>query len=131
MSWEKLSMEGRQLMEYLGDEISGPLSVPVEGVGEGSVDGSTRKAVVEQLEGLRFRLLEKVLQECTDRDLRAVLAWPIRDKLSSAFLLSIPGPHTSLSTPVFREAMAMVLCLPSPACRDRVGQQVGSGRVDP
>ena len=32
--------------------------------------------------------------------------------------------------PVFREGLAMVLCIPSPACRDMVGERVGNGKVD-
>ena len=45
-------------------------------------------------------------------------------------LLSFPGPHSGIATPVFREGMAMILCLPSPACKDMVGEKVGGGKVD-
>ena len=55
------------------------------------------------------------------------------DKLSQAWLLALPSPTTHLASPVFREAMAMHLCLPSPGCQSKVGQPVGpSGdTVDP
>ena len=33
--------------EYLGQEQGGALAVPVEGAGEGSVDGSARRSVVQ------------------------------------------------------------------------------------
>ena len=50
--------------------------------------------------------------------------------MTTSWLLSFPGPHTGLSMPVFREGLAMVLCIPSPACRDMVGERVGKGKVD-
>ena len=50
--------------------------------------------------------------------------------MSSAFLLDRPGAHSSLSTPVFQEAVAALLCAPSPVCRDRVGEMIGRKRVD-
>ena len=60
---------------------------------------------------------------------RPVLAWTNRDKLSTAWLQSLPGPN-GLSNAEFSEAMALVLCTPSPACQDRVGQKVGKSVVD-
>ena len=42
----------------------------------------------------------------------------------------LPGPHTSLSSPQFSEALCVLLCLPSLCCRDRVGLRVGNRRVD-
>ena len=118
------------LSGYLGEELSGALALPVEGAGDGSTDGSTRKAVVTQLENLRYRVLSKHLKEWKSRTDRPVWSWPNRDKLTTAWLLSFPGPHTGLSMPVFREGLAMVLCIPSPACRDMVGERVGNGKVD-
>ena len=53
-----------------------------------------------------------------------------RDKLTTAWLHLLPGSHSSPSSKVFREGLAMVLCLPSPACRDRVGQSIGEAKVD-
>jgi hypothetical protein len=86
--------------------------------------------VVTQLENLRHRVLYKHLKEWKSRTDRPVWSWPNRDKLTTAWLLSFPGPHTGLSMPVFREGLAMVLCIPSPACRDMVGERVGNGKVD-
>ena len=57
------------------------------------------------------------------------MVWPQMDKLSSAWLLSYPGPHTGMPA-VFSEAVCGHLCLPSPACRDRVGEKVGKAEVD-
>ena len=58
------------------------------------------------------------------------VSWPNRDKLTTAFLQGLPGPNTSLSTPILQEGLAMVLCLPSPALIGQVGDRIGAGRVD-
>ena len=58
------------------------------------------------------------------------MSWSQRDKLSSAWLLALPAGDTCLSSPVFAEAAAALLCLPSPACADRIGCEVGKRRVD-
>ena len=62
------------------------------------------------------------------RENRPVWAWLQRDKLSSAWLQALPGPDSSLTSGEFAEAAAAALCLPSPACVDKVGQTV-KGRV--
>ena len=93
-------------------------------------------AITSQLEELKLKVLvESLTRRASSRDkavreARPVWAWPNRDKLTTAWLLSLPGPHSSLSTPIFQEGLAMVLSLPSPACRDRVGERIGSSRVD-
>ena len=74
--------------------------------------------------------MTKSLQEQPDKTSRPVWSWPNRDKLTTLWLLSFPVPHTGLSTPVFWEGMAMVLCLPCPACIGRVGERVGDKKVD-
>ena len=75
-------------------------------------------------------MLTKVLGNYPDQTARPVWAWPQRDKLSSARLLSLPGPHNGLSSAIFSEAVCMNLCLPSPVCRDRVGKSIGRTKVD-
>ena len=57
----------------------------MEGAGEGSVDGSTRKAVVQQREELRT-VIKVALTRLTDIGARPVSAWPNRDKLSSSLI---------------------------------------------
>ena len=60
-----------------------------------------------------------------------VFSWWERDKHSAAFLLAFPCPNLSMSNSEFAEAFAALLCLPSPACAPRLGQQVvGQARVD-
>ena len=47
--------------------------------------------------------------------------------MTTCWLLTLPGAHT---TSIFQEGLAMVLCLPSPACSSRVGERIGGRRVD-
>ena len=110
--------------------MEGANSVEVSGVGDGSVNGSTRKKLVEQREKLRGAVLGKALELYPDQQARPVMVWPQMDKLSSAWLLSYPGPHTGMPAMAFSEAVCSHICLPSPACRDRVGEKVGKAVVD-
>ena len=55
--WEGLQGEARDCAAYLGEELDGPLAVPVEGAGEGRVDGSTRVLVTQQRESLTTKVL--------------------------------------------------------------------------
>ena len=82
------------------------------------------------MEKLRLKVLIKSLDQQEDRTARPVWSWPNRDKLTTSWLLALPGPHTSLTNAIFQEGLCMVLCLPSPACRDRVGERIGGRRVD-
>ena len=106
------------------------MAVDVSGAGEGSVNGSTRRKIVEVREKLRGNVIKKALELHHDQNARPVQVWPQLDKLSSAWLLSYPGPHTGMPSIVFSEAACSHLCLPSPACRDRVGEKVGKAVVD-
>merc|ERR1711873_283284 len=60
---------------------------------------------------------------------RPIWAWLQRDKLSSSWLQALPGPDASLSSAEFSEAAAAALCLPSPACSDRLGQVIRGAQV--
>ena len=115
-AWEALRGEALLCSEWLGEELGGSLGQPVEGVGEGCVTGSTRKMVVEQMDKIWGSVLKKGLESHPDRRARPVMSWPERDKLSSAWLLALPTGDTALSSPVFAEAAAAMLCLHSPAC---------------
>ena len=97
----------------------GPLAVPVEGVGEGSVDGRTRKLVVQVREELLDSVMKIALSKLSDQNLRSVTAWPNRDKLSALWFQFLPGPE-GLGSPAFSEALTLLVCMPSPACQERV-----------
>ena len=60
-AWQNLQNEAKQMSDFLGDELGAPLAVSVEGIGDGSTDGSTRKKIVEQRETLRGATLSKAL----------------------------------------------------------------------
>ena len=57
---------------------------------------------------------------------RPAIAYPQLDKLSTAWKLGLPGPTTGMTTPVFKEVMALHLFLPSLACKEVVGQRLGA-----
>ena len=133
-SWVSLTQEAGQYSSYLDEALETPLSRDVESAGDSCVDGSTRRKLVQQRESLRHKVLSKFLLEYPDRNFRPVTAYPNFDKLSGAWLLALPGFSTGLSTPVFAEALAAHLCLPSPAVQESgwVGRPVGrrGGVVD-
>ena len=129
-SWATLQEEARGCSSYLGQDLQGHLAVPVEGAGNGSVDGSTRRYVTQQREELRGGVLQEALSRLSNATLRPVRAWLNRDKLSTSWLQCLPGPN-GLNSQVFTEALAVVLCMPSPTCKERVGAAVGRRTVDP
>ena len=114
-SWSFLSEDAAQYATYLDVALETPLSSEVESAGESSVDGSTRRKLVQQRESLRHQAMSKALREYPDRHFRPATVYPNFDKLSGAWLLALPGSSTGLSSSVFSEAMAAHLCLPSPA----------------
>ena len=63
------------------------------------------------------------------RKARPAWAWKQRDKISSSWLLTLPGGDSTLSNAEFVEAAATNLCLPSPACMGRVGETVKGRKV--
>ena len=85
--------------------------------------------IVQQREELRGAVLKEALTRMPNSTLKPVKAWSNRDKLSTSWLLCLPGPD-GLSGQAFAEAMALTLCMPSPACKDRVGARVGKKTVD-
>ena len=77
-----------------------------------------------------FSLSKKHLIRHPNQAARPVFSWPERDKLSSQWLLTLPGPDTLLSSEEFTECLAALLCLPSPACAPLLGQRIGRSSVD-
>ena len=58
--------------------------MPVEGAGEGTTNGDTRQAAVTLLQGLRLRVLDKVLQEQDIRSVRTTWSWLNRDNMTTS-----------------------------------------------
>ena len=86
-SWTTLHTEAAQFAQFLGKDLELPLSQEVVRAGDNSTDGSTRRNVVQQREGLRHQALLKALKEHGDRQARPVTAFQNFDKLSGAWLL--------------------------------------------
>ena len=128
-AWNALGQEMTEAGLYLGEVLDGSLSAPVEGAGAGVQ--SIRKSIAEAREATRARLLLRALEMHPNREARAAWSWPSRDKHAAVWLLCHPGPNNGFSSEQFSEAFASMLCQPSPACQDRIGDQVpGRRRVD-
>ena len=129
-AWRGIHEEAIKCFQFIEEEVEGDLSASVFDVGKDRESGKTRHVVVEERDMLRRKVLSKALEEHPRQHLRPVWSWNQRDKLSSAWLLSLPGPHTGLSPQIFAEGLATLLCLPSPACVSKLGEKVGRKRVD-
>jgi hypothetical protein len=129
-SWARLQGTAEQACAYLGRELQGALAAPVEGMGDGAEDGSIRRLVTEQLQGLQKAVLEKSLEDYPDQAVRPVIHIKQLDKISSGWVNALPGPDSYIPTPAFSEAMCGYLCVPSPACKEYVGLKVGKETVD-
>ena len=124
--WEFLQREARQCSEYLGKELEGVVAVGADIAAELGLGASSRQGVTEQREELREAVVREALLRYPDQTARPAIAYPQLDKLSTAWKLGLPGPTLGLTTIVFREVMAMHLFLPSLACKEVVGQRVGT-----
>ena len=69
----------------------------VEGVGDGSVTGETRKRIVDAMEKTKSLLLFSSLEGHRPRSARHCVAWKQRDKISSSWILALPGVDNSLT----------------------------------
>lgn len=128
--WTTMVEEGTQIHNFLGKELGGALSAPLVGAGGESMNGSTRKVIVEERESLRHQMMEKALSRHPDRQARPVTVYQniADDKVAGRWLLTCPSRDLGMSSPVFKEALSAHLCLPSPAIRDGawVGKRVGT-----
>ena len=129
--WRNLQEEERQAASWLDIDMQENLGQRVGEVGGVSRDGSTRGKVAEERDVTWAKLVRKGLEmhPKQDRTNRPVWSWLQRDKLSAAWLQALPGPDSSLTSAEFSEAAAASLCLPSPACADRLGQVIRGAQV--
>ena len=125
--WGELRLEGAQSAAWLDEELQGGLTSRVDEFGDGSTSGGTRRLIQEQVEQLRWKVLNKALENYQDQEARPCWSWMGRDKQSSSWLLRLNG----LTGQEFSEAAATHLCLPSPACSSRLGEKVrGQQKID-
>ena len=122
-AWNSLQEEERQAAHWLEVGMQDNLSGGVEEVGGVSCDGSTG--------GNCQRSETSTELELSKKDLRCILArieqtdrFGLVSKGTSCQLQALPSPDTSLSSDEFSGAAAVVLCLPSPACSDRLSQVI-------
>ena len=121
-AWDLLQREAEQCSTYLGEELEDTLVKGPDIAAELEEGQSSRQLITEQREQLRESVLREALLRHHDQTARPARAYPQLDKLTTAWKLSLPGPTTGLTSPVFKEVMAMHLFLPSLACRGVVGQ---------
>ena len=131
--WESLQREAREAADFLGKEVEGHFEASVEGAGAGLGSKELRSIMWRSREQTRREVFERAVSLQDRRKLKRLGLSGVkeRDKLTTSFLLSLPGPRYGLSSPVFAEALATLLAMPSLVCRDRVGEMVGRSRVDP
>ena len=98
----------------------------------GCHSGVSNNRIIEARESLLAEMVEKGLSQHPDQSSMAIKAWKNRDKLSTAFLLELPGPHNQWSSAEWGEALCLVLSLPPNCCRDpqKLGQPIGNRHVD-
>ena len=121
--------EGTQCPNYLGIDLPEILVVGPERFGLGADSGS-RQVITREREGMLAKVLQKSLDSLEDQSSMAVRSWTNRDKLSTAFLLDLPGPHNLWTSVEWGEAMCLILALPSNACKPFLGQKIGDRVVD-
>ena len=68
--WQSLKQEVSQSRNYLGKELDGLLVADVQGAGDGSEDGSTRRNITIWMEDTRARVLTKALEKYPDQKAR-------------------------------------------------------------
>ena len=110
-AWDILTKEVREAESWLDEEKESVFQVPLACLGEGSVSDETRGKIVAARERIHAKLLSKALSLPKSNKSRAVLSWKQRDKISSSWLLALPGGDSSLSNAEFSEAAAANLCM--------------------
>ena len=108
-------------MYFLGRELEGPLAVSLEGLGEGIINGATRRRQSVAREDLRMEIFERGITLLNRKITKGLGSWKERDTLSTVFLLLSPGSYLSLSKPVLAEALATLLAMPCRVCMERLG----------
>ena len=127
--FEGLQSEARVGGEFLGEDPDPLLSSDLQGLGGSSVSGATRGQVVEARDMLRSRLLTRALELHRPQKDRHAWAWRQRDKLSSAWLLCLPGGGETLTNEEFTTTAAVNLCLPPPCVHGHEGELIrGQGQ---
>ena len=124
--WDLLQREANECCNYLGRELEGTIAIGPDIAIELREGDSSRQALTEQREELREAVVREALLRHPNQTERPAIAYPQLDKLSTAWKLGLPGPTTGMTTPVFKEVLALHLFLPSLACKEVVGKRLGA-----
>lgn len=130
-AWTTVKTEAELLSAFVEEELPAVFSTEAAGFGDGAAFG-TRRQVVEARETLLVAAVGKALSQHEVQSSLAVRAWKNRDKLTTAFLLELPGPHNQWSSAEWGEALCLILNVPPNCCRDprHLGQPIGNRHVD-
>ena len=130
-AWAEVKEEAGLCCAYIGEEVPEILNSEAEGFGLGAEWGS-RQAVLKERERILKIVMEKALGQFPDQAAMPVMAWKNRDKLTTAFLLELPGPHNQWTSAEWGEALCLLLSLPANCCRDprHLGKPIGDRFVD-
>ena len=130
-AWTSIRTEAEQLSAFVEEDLPAVFSTEASGFGDGAAFGTRRRAV-EARETLLAAAVGKALSLCEDQSSLAVRAWKNRDKLTTAFLLELPGPHNQWSPAEWGEALCLILSVPPNCCRDprNLGRPIGNRHVD-
>ena len=129
-AWQSLQREATEAAEFLGKEVEGPVAEMVEKMGGGLSSKELRRQLCRAREHTRLQVFQKAVRCHRNQKAISISSVKEMDKLSTAWLLSRPGPRFGLSSPIFAEGMATLLSLPSRVCADRIGEKVGGSRAD-
>ena len=86
--------------------------------------------MVKDMEKLRATALDKSMAKFPDQSEKSVSVRKKTGKISFAFLLSKPGPHSGIPSTHISEQLLALLAVPSILCSRRVGEKVGKLKVD-
>ena len=75
----KIFREAQSCIIFLEDEMPEVLATPLPGLGNGSLNGSTRSKVMEAREQIQAKVLNKVLEAVRPKSTRAAWAWRQQD----------------------------------------------------
>ena len=123
-AWSSLQVEAREAAEWLGEDMKGPLVQEVQGAGEGSSSRDVRGSIVRERDIARKKILLKALENHHDQSWRPVWSLPERDKLSSAWALCLPHPHTTMSPSEFAQVFSNHLSTFPSVCGQSWGASV-------
>ena len=83
-AWCKIFREAQSCIIFLEDEMPEVLATPLPGLGNGSLNGSTRSKVMEAREQIQAKVLNKVLEAVRPKSTRAAWAWRQQDMVRKA-----------------------------------------------